>query len=473
VSATGNRRIYCFSGFRLDAGQRILQRDAGLVPITPKAVDVLIILVERAGEVVDKETLFRLAWPDTIVVESSLTKIICLLRKTLDEDTATSVIQTVSKRGYRFTAAVTEEPVPMQPGSSPIPARTERPLLWRAAIPVCLAITVIVYARWREPATPLVKEAQREYLIGRYMANKTERAAAEYALARFQKAAELNPAFALAHAGIADAYNMMATLAVGSSTVNRAKAQSAAERAVSLAGNLADPHLSLARARLFASFDSAGAEQEYRRALEIDPNSTQALHGYACLLAHSGRFREAGLMIRRAQELDPASPQFAVAAARIEYYAGRHEHALEQLRAVVDRDPDSSQAHYYMAMALGQLGRIEPALEHLQKARLSPALIATDRAWLLSIGGDRRYARALLAERQEMVREGRAKPTVVLLPALDAGDRQSALSALEEMWKTREVELLSIKVNPRLDPIRNEPRFQSIAKLVWPEPPIR
>src|SRR3712207_5548905 len=104
------------------------------------------VLVEHAGEVVDKDTIFRLVWPDTFVVESSLTKNISLLRKALDGDGAESAIQTVSKRGYRFTAEI-EAP----PADSPAPSRFRRVLLQAGAVAVALLTVVLVYGRLGGP----------------------------------------------------------------------------------------------------------------------------------------------------------------------------------------------------------------------------------------------------------------------------------------------------------------------------------
>jgi hypothetical protein len=139
---------------------------------------------------------------------------------------------------------------------------------------------------------------------------------------------------------------------------------------------------------------------------------------------------------------------------------------------VLDREPDFSQAHYYMAMSLAYLGRVEEARTHLHRARLSESLVETEAAWFHTLAGDRATARALLGQRRSLVEGGRAKATVMLLPAIDAGDSDTALGALEEMARTREIELLQLKVNPRFDPLRAEPRFAAVVQRVWPDEPV-
>jgi hypothetical protein len=135
----------------------------------------------------------------------------------------------------------------------------------------------------------------------------------------------------------------------------------------------------------------------------------------------------------------------------------------------LNREPGHSQAHYYMAMSLGQLGRPKEALDHLRRAKLNPALLDTDEAWLRTLEGDHKPVQELLAERRESVLRGQAEPISVLLCAIDAGDLDLAMWALDQMAKRRSIELLQIHVNPRLDPVRNDPRFVAIARQVFPQ----
>ena len=217
-----------------------------------------------------------------------------------------------------------------------------------------------------------------------------------------------------------------------------------------------------------ADFDWKASEAEFRRAIQLDRRLAPAYHGYACLLSHWGRTAEAQQAIRRAQEFDPVSPLLAVTAGRIEYYARRYQHAIAILRDVLEREPSFSQAHYYLAMSLGQLGRPGEALSHLRSSRLHPSLIATDEAWLASLSGNTRQARDLLAERRTLVANG-ADPVVMVLPAVDSGEIDLAFSALEQMARAHRIELVSLKVNPRFDPLRSDPRFEALLRRLWPD----
>jgi DNA-binding winged helix-turn-helix (wHTH) protein/Tfp pilus assembly protein PilF len=443
----------------------VLKRGDKLVALPPKAIQTLAVLLGRAGEVIDKETMFRLIWPGTFVAESSLTKNISMLRKVLDENASgESVIQTVSKRGYRFTAEVE----PAKPAEvAPKLQAQESWSHWLFALVAIIFLSAIILT-WRfNSSAAAPSRAGREYLIGRHMWSKLDRQDMQKALEHFQKALELAPKSALAHAGLADTYVTMTTLGMGRAEENLSRARTAARRALALDQTLAHAHVSLGHVRVLADFDWKGGENEFRQAIALEPRLAAAHYGYACLLVHSGRIEEARMSIRRAEDLDPVSPLISVAAARIEYYGRRYQHAVEMLREVLEREPSFSQAHYYLAMSLGQLGRTEEALRHLREAHVHSSLTAADEAWLLSLRGNRERARLLLAERRDLVSAGRATSAAMLLPAIDSGENDLAISSLEEMVRARRIELVSLRVNPRLDPLRSDPRFTDLVRRIW------
>jgi DNA-binding winged helix-turn-helix (wHTH) protein/Tfp pilus assembly protein PilF len=460
----GSPDVRRFGPFRLDTCQRVLRRGESIVGLPPKAIDTLIVLVQSAGEVVSRETLFQLVWRDTFVVESSLNKHISILRKALDNGRdGVSCIETVSKRGYRFTARFEEEmaqPVLRAPGKG---------ILLRGAVAGALVLVMVLLSSPRRPApvNDAGHEAERQYRAGRHVLGKLDRAEMRKALERFQKAVKLDPVSAQAHAGMADTYAMMTTLAIGSPSSNLANARKAANRAIELNSVLALPHASLGLVRVLADFDFVAAEREYRTALKLDADSIIALHGYACFLANSGRLIEARNVVQRAQRLDPVSPLIGVAAAKIEWYDHRFERAIEILRDVLELEPSYSAASYYMAMSLGMLGRTEEAIRYLKQARPHLSLLATDEAWLHAVMGDRHPAKALLAERRNLVVNKKAKATVMLLPAIDAGETDLAFWCIEEMWKTRETELIQLKASPRFDALHSDARFAGIVKRIW------
>ena len=446
-----------FGRFRLDVPRRSLYRDGELVMVPAKLMDLLIVLASHPGEVVDKEEILRLVWLDAHVTDSSLTKAICQLRKVVGEDS----IQTIPKRGYRFSPQI--EPVLSRPAFS-----WQRPALVAAC---CATLIAAMYAGMRH-APARHSEADRNYLIGQYMWNKVERADIERSIEHFRRAIELNPALPSAQAGLADAYVLRTQFAIGDRQANLEIARKAATRAIELQPRFSRPRVSLAFVKLAQDFDIAGADQLSREALRLDPRSTYAMYSYACLLASSGNLDGAWRQISIARDLDPVSPLIQTQAARIEYYRRNFVHAVDLANDVLQREPGFSLAHYYKALSLGFLGRPEEALADLRQARLNPSLLETEEAWLRSLTGDLSAAMRLVDARVQMVKSQKAKPTAVLLPALDANRKDVGLWALEEMARTREIELLSMKVNPRLDSIRTDPRFIAVQRQIWPVPEL-
>jgi DNA-binding winged helix-turn-helix (wHTH) protein/Flp pilus assembly protein TadD len=453
TTVTEKRRTFLFGRFRLDTGQRILEKDGLLIPIPPKAVDTLIALVEHAGEVVDKTTLLETVWPDAFVAESSLTKNICVLRKVLDEPGEESIIQTVAKRGYRFVSrsSSAKRPLPRWFGA----------LAFAATIAVVLT-ALAVTPRWNARAVSEPSEAERLYRIGRHMWSKFDRTEVVKSLAQFEKAAAADPRSAMAQAGIADAHVLMASLGVAP-VESLQIARKAARKALELDPNLAAPHVSSGWVHVYASFDMQAAEREYKRALQIDPQWAPAYLAYSCLLAHAGRIAEARQMVGIAQRLDPVSPVIGVQAAKVEYYDRKYDRAEALLREVLEREPAFPEAHYFMAMTLGDRGQRSQAREHLAKAQLHSSLMATDQAWLDSLDGRKDPARDLLRQR------GGEKANVLLMPAIAAGETQLALDCLERMWEQRRLELLIVNVSPRFDSLRTEPRFAALLRRIWPQ----
>src|SRR5689334_6601554 len=182
------RTIYRIGKYTVDTGQRVLLRDGDVVSIAPKAVDTLIVLIQHAGEVVDKDCLFATVWPNAFVAESSLTKNICILRKTLDEPGQESVIQTVSKRGYRYAAPVSEDPLPEAAEAAQIFAQANEPkpgfpARWRriAVAAAVLILSSAVYVQSYVHPAKTLSEADRLVRIGRYMWSKFDAAATEKA----------------------------------------------------------------------------------------------------------------------------------------------------------------------------------------------------------------------------------------------------------------------------------------------------
>lgn len=477
------KQVYRFLGYDLDPVRRVIARDGNLLSMPPKVVDTLLVLVERAGEVVDKDTLIQSVWPDTSVVESSLTRNISLLRKTLAEGgNSEVVIQTVSKRGYRFLPAVEIVHEHAEPAGANAGRRTaagiaahstanwrqRRALVLTAGAAALAAVTVALIVTGTSKTSGRVEvltDADREYLLGRHLWHKVEPVQVERALQRFHKAVELDPRSALAHAGIADSHVLLIQLAMTNRAHSLREARAAAHRAIALDPDLALPRVSLGYVAAMSDLDLRSARREFERGVELGFAGTHP--GYGDYLTWVGDLDGARKYFQGAKRIDPVSPIICTRAARLEYFAHRYAHAIDLLREVLEREPSFPTARYYLALSYAFLGRIDAALLELRQTRLNPDLLATDEAWIRSVGGDTRSARALIDARRKDVDAGTRKWTELLIPAISVGDDDLAFRALEEMWKTREIELLHLKVDPRFDRLRSDDRFANLTTRVF------
>ncbi len=316
-----NKHFYEFADFRLDPENPSLWRDDELVSISPKALETLIILVEKKGEIVSREELLEKVWRDTFVEEGNINYTISLLRKTLGKK---EFIQTVARHGYRFIATVNEISQPAKLSaeisgahSKPIPEKHRPRWILVSVFLVSLLFLTSFALFWRGDKNPKSSkisqsenaEAMQAYTRGKMILEKrSAENREEKAIDEFQKAITLDPTFALAYAGLAEGF---ASTAGKISTSKRreiyAKAKTAAEKALALDATLAAGFVIRGFIKRNAEWDFAGAETDLRRAIELDPNSARAHQRLAQTLSMIGKHDEALAEINFAYQLDPVS----------------------------------------------------------------------------------------------------------------------------------------------------------------------
>lgn len=454
--AESERRYYRFGPHRLSASEKVLDRDGFNVPLPPKAIETLLVLVENHGHVVSQQTLMDRVWPDTFVTDSSLTRNISLLRKALDDDAAaTSCIETVSKRGYRFAIPVNEH-LETSRASRLGPGRS------RGAVVVAAALLIVLIsglAAMRRGA--ISPEARSAYLIGRHLTEKVTAQETRKAREYFEESLRQDPKSSLAHAGLAQALTQLAGIGAGDPRELFFQARGLAERAVLLDPRQPLAHVALARVRLLADWDWRLAEESLREALSRGDPTPEVLASYGCFLSTLGRFDEARRQLRAAQDLDPASPYISTIAGRNDYFAGRWKEAAAQFSAVLEREPGYSLASYYLALTLGFQGRTQDAVHELRNARLNPAVLRTDTAWLQHRQGRSELAAAVLEEKKRLVAVGECSRCDLLLLAASLNRKDEAFQSLEACFGEHSTAVLNLNSDPRLEPIRGDPRFDA------------
>ena len=316
---------------------------------------------------------------------------------------------------------------------------------------------------------PVNSEAHQAYLRGRYHWNRRTESELRRSLDEFNRAVALDPTFPAAYVGLAEAYNVLGFYVWLPPDQVFPKARAAAEQALTLDPDLGEAHASLAYAQLYYDWDWSAAEKNFQRALKLNGGSAVAHQWYANYLTSVGRWNDALGEMRRARQLDPLSSIASAATGWIHWYARQYPEALAELQSTLTLDPDFLQAHLWRAWVLGETGEWAAAeVSAKQAARLSnrsPAAVSA-LARIAARMGRLDEARRLLAE-LTAVANGTYVPRYDLaLVHLALGDRAKALQQLEEARERRENQLVFVRWDPRLDPLRAEPRFQALVALM-------
>jgi tetratricopeptide (TPR) repeat protein len=340
-----------------------------------------------------------------------------------------------------------------------------------------LTLTPQVQARLENPVA-LDPEAYELYLRGRYFWNKRDAPNLQRAIVYFDRALARRPDHALSHVGLADAYIVLGDQGHLPPAEAMPKAEAAARRALELDASSAEAQTSLAMVKAIYKWDWSGADQDFRRAMDLNPSYATAHHWYAHLLRAAGRFDEAVAETRLALSLDPLSLIINSNAASALFYAGRYDEAARQYRKTLEMDPRWAPAHWGLGRTLLAQGYVAEALAEHEKAA---ELAKRDAGYLATLAhayasaGRLEEARRLLAEIDEQAKTRYVAFYDRALVAAGFGDRDAALALLEKACAARESSLRQLRVDERLAALRSESRFQDLARRVgllpWPMVP--
>ncbi len=313
-------------------------------------------------------------------------------------------------------------------------------------------------------ARPVNPQAYELYLRGRFYWNKRTKDALLQALGNFNQAVRIDSTYAAAYAGLADTYVLMPVYAGSPPRESFPLARAAALKALKIDEHLAEAHASLGRVKLFYDWDWAGAETEFRRAIELKPNLSTAHHWYSIYLRDVGRLKEAIAEASRALELDPVNLIINANLGDTYFYAGQFDQAVAQHRKTLLLDASFPAAHLYLGHALEQKGMFHDAVAEFQKARSlkgnGPYALG-DLARGYALAGKRADAGKLLNELTELSKRGASLEVDIALVYLALGDRDQAFQYLEKAYKDRSG-LNDLKVDPRFGSLHGDPRFQDL-----------
>jgi TolB-like protein/DNA-binding winged helix-turn-helix (wHTH) protein/Flp pilus assembly protein TadD len=644
--STRSQHLYEFGPYRLDTAEQLLLRNGEPVPLTPKAFETLVALVERSGHLVEKDELMKVVWSDAFVEESNLTNNVYALRKMLGEgENGRSYIETVPKRGYRFTASVkelstealvvekrtltrivTEEskaddsPRQAMVGAGEalavahVPAHAERRSQWpwlliallalplgiasffiyrlftvpprqiqsiavlpfknesgnpdveylsdgvteslinslsqlsnlsvkaRSTVfrykdkevePQAVAVELSVQAiltgrvvqrdddltlylslvdgrngnqlwgqRYDRKLADLVAlqneigndvsrklrvqlsveeeqklkkeftsnaEAYQLYLRGRYYALKRTFPETDKAILCFQQAIAIDPSYALAYVGLADAH--VSALAAGlPSNEVFPQARAAAQKAIELDDTLAAAHAQLGFITFWYDWDWSASENKFKRAVELDPDDADTHVLYAHLLSNTGRHAEALAEAKRARELDPLNLRINALEAQFLIHAGRTDEALARLQQTLDMDSNYFLAHLYASSAYIEKGMYSEVINEARRAtEISGARSTHSEAFLgyaLAKSGKEAEARSVLGGLLKSSAERYVSPYHIAFVYNGLGRHDEALAWLERAYAQRNTGMVFLKVEPRWNNLRSNPRFQDLLRRV-------
>jgi TolB-like protein len=308
-------------------------------------------------------------------------------------------------------------------------------------------------------------EAYQLYLKGRFHWNKRTKNDMYKAIEHFQQAANLDPNYAQPYAGLADSYLILPGYDRSVSRRETAiKAREYALKALSLDESLADAHVAVARVLEYYDFDFSGAEREFKRAMDLDASYALAYHGYGYLLAALGRHDEAHANYRKALALEPASPEIYRGYAVSLMLARRYDECEAQLKKAIDLEPNFELTYYSVAGLDILRGRYFEGVEAYARGaevRGDPATAAAMRESFAK-GGHVGFIRGF-----ETGKWGTITPSYILAGhLLTIGEKEKAMASLEKAYEDREPFIILLNVDPRLDGLRDEPRFQEIVKKI-------
>jgi DNA-binding winged helix-turn-helix (wHTH) protein len=446
-----SREVFHFDEFALDVRERRLLRGIETVRLSPKAYDVLVVLVRQSGRLVTKDELLAHVWPESFVEESILNVHVAALRKALGDDTRPpAYIETVVRSGYRFIASVWFDSGDQKPFA---PSAVARP--------------VELYE--------LVGRGRSHLLSGSFFEMPA-------AVDAFRSAIEIDPTYAPAHAGFARARCQQAAFRAAPHQEAFTEAKVSALRALAMDSSSADAQVALGTVLFLSEWDWTAAEHSLRRALEINPDHTEALLQYGSLQEALGRLDDGLRCKQQALARDPRSPGVLVQIAISYWHQGKYDETLVWARRALEIDPKHVLAnqfitrvylkigdiHRFAAWTVSQISQaiawgfpeervavMKQVIADMQQVYATDGLSGVSRFWVDQISNPQLDFDVLLKM---------AFFRAVLYG--EAGRIDEAFDCLDQAIADRDPALVHLAVAPNWDSLRADPRFAERLRLM-------
>lgn len=482
------KRLFEFGRFRIDAGDKVLSRDGVPLPVTPKAFEILLTLVENHGRTVGKDELIDRVWADTFVEVGNLNRNVSTLRSLLGDDSHHPIfIRTLPKRGYRFDADVREviedeeeliverrtnyrialkETASSAETTAPGFHRRRLAIWFGTAMIAAGLLSAMVFTGYlaggtADSATSSDARAAELYREGRTLWQDRTGESLHRATMLLEQAVEAAPDMAVAHAALADAYVF--------DIRNRAKAEETANRALALDPSLGEPHATIGFLKMFWDWNFAEAETHFKKAVTLSPNYATGHHWYAINMAATGRGSAALAEMRTALELAPDSLPINADMCQVLYYAQRFDDAEKQCRKTLELDPMFFNANLYLYDIYSAKGLHDEAVaQFFRIEELVPSYSAFPRdvAELKNsykTGG----IRAFWQDRIEMLKKLPSMDYQIAIYHARLGENEKALASLKAAHEKHDLNFLYFLAEPLfLNCCYSDPRYDDLQMRV-------
>ncbi len=306
------------------------------------------------------------------------------------------------------------------------------------------------------------------YLKGEFHRQKAKPADTTLSIEFYESALKLDPNYALAYQGLSLAYR--SAPAYGSMFPQEAypRAKEAAQKALAIDPALSTAYVSLASIKATFDWDFAGAEQEYKRAIQLGPNNAEAHYSYGNFLVAMGRSEAALTEYRIAQQIDPLSLNMQTNAGWAMYISGRNDDAIAEIRKVLIRDPTFARGYMSLGEILEEQGKYDEAITALQRARelsLDP-LVDMALGHVYACAGRKNEALKIVVDLEEKVRKKEVSPFLPAVVYTGLNEKDKAFYWLERAYQERSNWLTLIKVGRRLKNLHGDPRFDDLLKRI-------
>ncbi|HTW56840.1 MAG TPA: winged helix-turn-helix domain-containing protein [Terriglobales bacterium] len=503
-----------FGVFEIDLGSVELRKNGIKVKIQDLPFRALKLLLAHPHEVVSRDRFREALWPEGVYVDfdHGISSAINRLRDALGDSADNPVfVETVERRGYRWIAPThLPSPPTTVPGpvlvipdpaelnadrSAKAPASGPNGWRWSLIFPAA-ALLMVFWVLWpthraaragnahpanfesQTPRRPANTEAEQFYLRGRFYWQERTPEGLNRAVDAFTQAIVHDPNYAPAYVGLADCYNLLREYTVMPANEAYPRALAAAQRAVELDDQSSEAHASLAFALFYGTWDAAGAEREFRRAIALRPDNAVAHHWYATFLATIGRHPESLVEIERAQTLDPASKAILADKGDLLWAAGRRDEGIALLKQLETTEPGFISPHRYLKTAYFAAGDYANYLEEWKKEAAlmqdKPAMKIVETAErAYSAGGIHGMLQSVEDQQKRLYDRGSLSPYSLALTNSQLGNKQEALRYLKIAYDQHDDDLVEMEGEAGFENLHDEPAYKELAaKFRFPKQPL-